>query len=45
MLYETDRINKEGTWGEPSIAEMTETAIKILQRNKEGFYLMVEGMC
>jgi alkaline phosphatase len=28
---------------EPSIKEMTETAIKILERNPNGFYLLVEG--
>nr|WP_240035263.1 alkaline phosphatase [Neobacillus notoginsengisoli] len=28
---------------QPTLAEMTETAINILQKNKEGFFLMVEG--
>lgn len=28
---------------EPSLAEMTETAIQILQKDKKGFFLMVEG--
>lgn len=39
MAYEADR-NKER---EPSIAEMTSTAIKVLSKNQEGFFLMVEG--
>lgn len=29
--------------GEPSLAEMTEKAIKILQKNEKGFFLLVEG--
>nr|XP_040570787.1 alkaline phosphatase-like [Lepeophtheirus salmonis] len=28
---------------QPSISEMTESALKILQKNPEGFFLMVEG--
>lgn len=41
MQYEIERIND--TAGEPSIAEMTETAIKILSKNPKGFFLFVEG--
>lgn len=41
MEYEHDRANDTG--GEPSVAEMTEKAIEVLQRNKKGFFLMVEG--
>ena len=37
MQYEVDRVN------EPSLTEMTEKAIKILQRGPNGFFLMVEG--
>lgn len=37
MQYELDRK------GEPSLAEMTETAIRILQRGPKGFFLMVEA--
>lgn len=37
MLYEADRKD------EPSLAEMTEAAIKSLSGNGEGFYLSVEG--
>ncbi|MDD1621454.1 MAG: alkaline phosphatase [Methylococcaceae bacterium] len=41
MRYEADR--KDDGAGEPSLAEMTDKAIKILQKNKKGYYLMVEG--
>lgn len=41
MQYESDR--QEDTGGEPSIAEMTEKAIKILSKNSDGFFLAVEG--
>ena len=40
MSYEDVRNDEE----EPSIVDMTETAIKMLSKNKEnGFFLMVEG--
>lgn len=29
---------------EPSIAEMTSTAIKLLKKNPKGFFLLVEGI-
>jgi alkaline phosphatase len=41
MRYEADRQTDAA--GEPSLAEMTEKAIKILQKNKKGYYLMVEA--
>ena len=41
MQYEADRSNDIA--GEPSIVEMTETAIQILDNNDEGFFLMVES--
>ncbi len=41
MKYEADRLSD--TAGEPSLAEMTEKAIKILQKNDKGFYLQVEA--
>ena len=41
MEYEADREKDKG--GEPSLAEMTEAAIKRLQQNENGFVLMVEG--
>ncbi len=42
VQYEADRETMDGA-GEPSIAEMTDKAIDILSKNKEGFFLMVEG--
>nr|WP_283620002.1 alkaline phosphatase [Alteromonas macleodii] len=41
MQYEADRGNDIA--GEPSVAEMTETAINILNNNENGFFLMVES--
>jgi len=41
MQYETDRDNDVA--GEPSLAEMTETAVKVLDNNEKGFFLMVES--
>ena len=41
MQYEADRGNDIA--GEPSVAEMTSAAIKILDNNDEGFFLMVES--
>lgn len=44
MQYELERNdpNHEKA-GEPSLAEMTEKAIKILNKNPKGFFLLVEG--
>jgi alkaline phosphatase len=41
MQYEHDRSRDKG--GEPSLAEMTRAAIFRLQRDPEGFVLLVEG--
>ena len=41
MQYEADRTNDIA--GEPSVAEMTEKAINILDNNDKGFFLMVES--
>ncbi|MFT5888288.1 MAG: alkaline phosphatase [Zhongshania sp.] len=41
MEYEADRDHSAA--GEPSLSEMTETAIKLLQHHKSGYFLMVEG--
>jgi alkaline phosphatase len=41
MRYDADR--KLDVGGEPSLAAMTAKAIDILKKNKQGFYLMVEG--
>ncbi|GBL05457.1 alkaline phosphatase [Glaciecola sp. KUL10] len=41
MQYDADRPNDVA--GEPTVAQMTETAIKVLDNNPEGFFLMVES--
>lgn len=41
MQYEADRMNDIA--GEPSLTEMTEKAIRVLDNNQEGFFLMVES--
>lgn len=41
MRYEADRATDVA--GEPSLTEMTEKAIEVLNNNKKGFYLMVEA--
>uniref|UniRef100_H2Z2U9 Alkaline phosphatase n=1 Tax=Ciona savignyi TaxID=51511 RepID=H2Z2U9_CIOSA len=41
MNYEVDR-SSDGA-GEPSLAEMTSKAIEILQKDDDGFFLLVEG--
>jgi alkaline phosphatase len=41
MHFELDRQHDKA--GEPSLAEMTEKAIRILQRGPKGFFLMVEA--
>ena len=38
MMYEIDRTDDE-----PSLTEMTTKAIELLSKNKNGFFLMVEG--
>lgn len=42
MKYEAHRQTETET-NEPSIADMTGTAIKMLQKNENGFVLLVEG--
>jgi alkaline phosphatase len=41
MKYEVERSTDPA--GEPSLTEMVEKAISILQRSPNGFFLMVEG--
>ncbi|MBT0586598.1 alkaline phosphatase [Alteromonas oceanisediminis] len=41
MQYEADRDNDIA--GEPSLSEMTSTAINVLNNNSKGFFLMVES--
>ncbi|NTV11624.1 MAG: alkaline phosphatase, partial [Zoogloea sp.] len=43
LNYDLDRINPAKGVDEPSLAEMTEKAIRILQKNNKGYFLMVEG--
>ena len=41
VQYEADRAND--TAGEPSLNEMTEKSIKMLEKSRKGFFLHVEG--
>ncbi|MGR6872361.1 alkaline phosphatase [Pseudomonas sp. HK3] len=41
MRYEADR--KDDVAGEPSLSEMTKTAIELLDKNDKGFFLTVEA--
>jgi alkaline phosphatase len=41
MAFEAQR--RHDKWGEPSVAEMTELAIKVLSKDPDGYFLMVEG--
>jgi alkaline phosphatase len=41
VQYEADRATDVGK--EPSLSEMTQKAIQVLQKNRNGFFLMVEG--
>lgn len=41
MQYEADRANDIA--GEPSLTDMTSTAIKVLDNNPQGYFLMVES--
>ncbi|KAL8620066.1 hypothetical protein ACOMHN_015348 [Nucella lapillus] len=41
MAYEVDRAKDKG--GEPSLQEMAQKAIRLLQKNNKGFFLLVEG--
>ena len=44
MKYEHRREKGASSEGEePSLAEMTTTAIKMLKKSSNGFFLMVEG--
>jgi alkaline phosphatase len=40
--YEADRVAHDKS-GEPSLTEMTTKALEILKKNKNGYFLMVEG--
>ncbi|ELT91520.1 hypothetical protein CAPTEDRAFT_172073 [Capitella teleta] len=41
MKYESERSMEEN--GEPSLAEMVQKAIQVMQANEKGFFLLVEG--
>ena len=41
MQYSVNRLADAA--GEPSLTNMTEFAIKMLSKNKNGFFLLVEG--
>lgn len=40
---EMDWKREKGPKGQPSLEEMTVTALRILQKSKEGYFLMIEG--
>ena len=44
MNWEYERLNSTSGYGEPSLAEMAEFAVKVLQKNPKGFVLFVEGI-
>lgn len=41
MRYEADRAQDKG--GEPSLAELTRAALRVLQKDTDGYFLLVEG--
>ncbi|WGL15517.1 alkaline phosphatase [Microbulbifer bruguierae] len=41
MRYESDRNHDKA--GEPSLSEMTAKGIELLQKNKQGYFMLVEG--
>ena len=43
LNYELDRAKTANAIDEPSLADMTEKAVKLLQKNGKGYFLMVEG--
>lgn len=43
MSYELDRENVAALSKEPTLAEMEDVALKVLEKNPKGFFLMVEG--
>ena len=43
LNYELDRAKTANNIDEPSLADMTEKALRILQKNSKGYFLMVEG--
>jgi alkaline phosphatase len=43
LPYALDRMPNDAAANVPSLAEMTQAALTLLSRNKNGFFLMVEG--
>lgn len=43
MNYEIDRINEASCKDQPSLAEMTQVALEVVNKNPRGFFVMVEG--
>ena len=42
MKYEYERISAKKVT-EPSLAQMTESAIRVLEKSENGYFLLVEG--
>ena len=42
LAYDFDRVSQE-IEEQPSLAEMTEKAIEVLEKDEDGFFLMIEG--
>ena len=43
MNYEVDRA--QDVFGEPSLTELVEKALQVLQRSDNGYFLLIEGGC
>lgn len=43
LVYDIDREEDEVVGKEPTLAQMTEAALGVLQKDRDGFFLMVEG--
>ncbi|XP_001361725.2 membrane-bound alkaline phosphatase [Drosophila pseudoobscura] len=43
LPYDGDRARNRSQLADPSLTELTEAAIRVLQRNEKGFFLFVEG--
>ena len=43
MKYDYERLEDDPLTGEPSLSEMVKTAIEMLSKGDQGFFLMVEA--
>ncbi len=43
MAYEEDRLKQQKSEREPSLADMSEAAITVLEKNKQGYFLSIEA--